>query len=153
MFACQIFFFAPQADTKNRDEIPNGRQKHQDLLDNHMVFYLKSWKISLSKKQTIHAVNGEFSFPETNSNFAPENGWDWKTIRLPLGAAKSLFFTGGRSCQLVVRRVTEDWSPIRWWHLRWLCSNKFVDDIWWLCWWHLLMAFVQVRLMVKNFLN
>ena len=34
---------------------------------------------------------GEATLPETNSHVAPENGWDWKTIRLPFGA-KGLFF-------------------------------------------------------------
>ena len=131
MFGCQIFFLPPKRTQKSWRNSQRKTKKNRTCWTITWCFYLKSWKISLSKKQTIHAVNGEFSFPETNSNFAPENGWDWKTIRLPLGAAKSLFFTGGRSCQLVVRRVTEDWSPIRWWHLRWFCSNKFVDDIWW----------------------
>ena len=43
--------------------------------------------------------------PETNSKFAPENGWDWKTILVSFlgpvrqfSGAKLLNFTGGFVC-------------------------------------------------------
>ena len=63
--------------------ICEGSMLGTSILPNGSLMMTYHGAIRTNHLKQIHVA----TLPETNSKFAPENGWDLKTIRLPFGKA------------------------------------------------------------------